>query len=97
MFIQLPPGLARRQLVHAHDRLHQPRRLQRRGDAQHAQVVQSLLKIVFVSELMGSLKLGNVWGFVQLIHRSQNQLSKTQTFPNLRLLTTSEYHGVVRD
>ena len=38
-------GLAGRQLVHADDRLHQPRRLQRRGDAKHPQVRSSAVSI----------------------------------------------------
>ena len=42
------------------------------------------------SELMGSLKLGNVWVFVQLIHRptrTKHQLYKNPNIalPNLRL------------
>ena len=39
-----------------------------------------------------SLKLGNVWVIVQLIYRptrTNNQLYKNQTLPNLRLITTS--------
>ena len=42
--------------------------------------------------LIGSLKLSNVLVFIQLIHRqTRTKISciKTQTFPNLRLLTTS--------
>ena len=45
-----------------------------------------------LSELIGSLKLGNVWVFVQLIvgpRWPKNQLEKTQTFHNLRLLISS--------
>ena len=44
------------------------------------------------SELIGSLKLGNVSVFVQLIHwprRTKNQLSKTQILPTLRLPISS--------
>ena len=40
------------------------------------------------SELIGSLKLVNVWDFVQLIHRqtwTKISCTKTQTLPNLRL------------
>ena len=48
-------------------------------------------------ELIGSLKLGNVWVFVRLIsgpHRPMNQLNtKTQTLPNLRLPISSDHQG----
>ena len=40
-------------------------------------------------ELMGSLKLGNVWIFDQLIHRPKISCTKTQTLPNLRLPISS--------
>ena len=47
-------------------------------------------------EVVRSLKLGNVWVFVQLIcrqARTENHLKKTQTLLNLRLLTTSGPHS----
>ena len=42
----------------------------------------------------GSLKLDNVWVFVQLIYmpkRIKNQLTKTQTLTNLRLTISCDY------
>ena len=47
-------------------------------------------------ELIGSLKLGNVWVFVQLIHRptrTKNQLYKN---PNIALLETSHQLSSLR-
>ena len=47
------------------------------------------------SEISGILELGNVWVFVQLIHRpmrTKNQLYKTQTLPNSWIPDTSAHH-----
>ena len=47
------------------------------------------------SELIGSLKLGKVWVFVQLIHRQMRTRTSckiTQTLTNLRLLISSDHH-----
>ena len=44
---------------------------------------------------MGSLKLGNVWVFVQLIHRPMRtkiSCTKTQTLPNSRIADASGNH-----
>ena len=46
------------------------------------------------SELIGILKLSNVWVFVQLINRSTRtkiSCTKTQTLSNLRLHFISDY------
>ena len=46
------------------------------------------------SGVVRCLKLGNVWTFVQLFFSPswpENQLNKTQTLPNLTLLTISAF------
>ena len=47
-----------------------------------------------LTELIGSLKSGNVWVLVQLIHRptrTKNQLNKNPTLPDLRLPISSDH------
>ena len=42
-----------------------------------------------MAELMGSLKLGNVWVFVQLIHRTTGTKSQLYKNTNIAQLETS--------
>ena len=49
-----------------------------------------LFDCLFTPERIASLKLDNVWVFVQLIHRPTR--TKTQTLPNLRLPISSISH-----
>ena len=48
------------------------------------------------AELMGSLKLGNVWDFVQLIHRptrTKSQLYKNPNIDSLETSISSDHYG----
>ena len=47
------------------------------------------LTALFSAELMGSLKLGNVWVFVQLIHRPRRAKNQQYNNPNIAQLETS--------